>query len=810
MIESDTFSQLPAITRVIPAVPLKTVSRSSSAQASSAQTRSASGAFPPLYEESLAGEESRRWRTWGAARSGAVTTVTRSQQLAIITSVLVIIGLMVFARDAFLTVVIAAITCAYLAAGAYKAILLVQGEHANGGITVDPYAIPDTELPVYTVLAPLFHEGQVAPVLVEQLMKIDYPVDRLEVLLLIEADDHETRAALEQCDLPPHIHILNVPDGMPRTKPRALNVGLAYATGEFIVVYDVEDRPDPDQLRKAVAAFRKLPRRVVCLQARLNYYNRHQTLLTRLFSMDYAIWYDMILPGLMRKNAVVPLGGTSNHFRLESLRRLGGWDPFNVTEDADLGVRIARFKLRVMMLDSITWEEAVSRIPQWIRQRSRWVKGYMQTYLVHMRHPIRLYRQLGPVAFSDFQLLVGGTCLMLLINPIMWALTIVYFLEKNSSIGETIHALFPPAIYYAALVCLLANYVFFYSQLYIVVRRGYHDLARYATLGPIYWLLMSLGGWAGLVSLIRDPHYWAKTQHGGSLGAVGVIPTDLAAPTRIGAYSAVVDAPVAPSYERDTITFRRRDLELRSRKLTQHSLSVILPAYNEEANIAETVQSVVDALSRWGLDFEVVVVNDGSADNTGLILQELAAANWRIRPVTHEVNRGYGAALVTGFESARNDLSFFMDSDGQFDISELAQFLPLIDRYDAVLGYRIDRKDARMRLINAWGWKQLVRLLLGVRVRDVDCAFKLFRGEFFRSHILESRGAMINAEILYKLRRDGYTTTQVGVHHLERKAGKATGAKLRVILRAFKELAMYSFRWRIEEWRNAGTPSEYY
>lgn len=802
MLEADTYSHLPAITRALPAVQLKDVSSPSSLASSQAHSAL------PTYAESLANDESDRWRTWGAARDGAITTLTRRQQVSVISAIVAIGALLILAHGAFLTATIAAITILYLAAGVYKVALLIHGEQANGGLTVDPYAIPDMQLPVYTVLAPLFHEGSVAPVLVEQLLKIDYPVDRLEVLLLVEAEDHETRVALEQCSLPPHIRILNVPDGTPRTKPRALNIGLAYATGEFIVVYDVEDRPEPDQLRKAVAAFRAAPRRVVCLQARLNYYNRHQSMLTRLFSMDYAIWYDMILPGLMRKNAVVPLGGTSNHFRLASLRRLGGWDPFNVTEDADLGVRIARVKLRVMMLDSITWEEAVSRVPQWVRQRSRWVKGYMQTYLVHMRHPIKLYRELGPAAFSDFQLLVGGTSFMLLVNPIMWALTIAYFIVKGTPMGSAIHALFPPVIYYAALVCLLANYVFFYSQLYIVVRRGYHDLARYATLGPIYWLLMSIGAWAGLISLIRDPHYWAKTQHGSSLATTQATTqaTIFDARSAIAATQApmaVAEAAAIPSYERETITFRRRDLELRSRRLTHYSLSVILPAYNEEANIAETVRTVVSALSRWGVDFEVVVVNDGSRDGTEFILRDMASRDRRIRPVTHAVNRGYGAALVTGFESARNDLSFFMDSDGQFDIDELAEFLPLIDRYDAVLGYRIDRKDARMRLLNAWGWKQLVRLLLGVHVRDVDCAFKLFRSEFFRTHSLESRGAMINAEILYKLRRDGYRTTQVGVSHLERRAGKATGAKLRVILRAFKELAIYSYRWRTAEWRDA-------
>ena len=310
---------------------------------------------------------------------------------------------------------VAFITFAYLVAGVYKAVMLLRGQqdvgHGTGSVAADPHAILDHELPIYTVLVPLYREGKFAPVLVEQLLALDYPQNQLQVLLLVENDDAETWLALEECALPRHIQMIGVPTGMPRTKPRALNVGLAWARGEFVVVYDAEDRPERDQLRKAVAMFRALPRRAVCLQARLNFYNRHQSLLTRLFSMDYTIWYDMLLPGMTGKQTIVPLGGTSNHFRIDALRRLGGWDPYNVTEDADLGVRIARARLSVMMLDSVTWEEAVARVPQWVRQRSRWVKGYMQTYLVHMRHPAQLLRQVGPRAFLDFQIMVGGSSL---------------------------------------------------------------------------------------------------------------------------------------------------------------------------------------------------------------------------------------------------------------------------------------------------------------------------------------------------------------------------------------------------------------
>ena len=231
------------------------------------------------------------------------------------------------------------------------------------------------------------------------------------------------------------------------------------------------------------------------------------------------------------------------------------------------------------------------------------------------------------------------------------------------------------------------------------------------------------------------------------------------------------------------------------------SLSVILPAHNEEEAIAHTVHEVIDTLSAWMQDFEVIVVDDGSRDRTGVILDTIAGVQPRLRVIHHSVNQGYGAALVSGFEAVTKDLAFFMDSDGQFDIRDLEQFFPLIGEYDAVLGYRIDRQDTRMRKVNAWGWKILVGMVFGVYVRDVDCAFKLYRADFFREHRLETRGAMINTEILYKFTRAGYTYTQVGVRHLPRRGGKATGAKPTVILRAFRELFYYAIKWHREEKR---------
>jgi glycosyltransferase involved in cell wall biosynthesis len=232
---------------------------------------------------------------------------------------------------------------------------------------------------------------------------------------------------------------------------------------------------------------------------------------------------------------------------------------------------------------------------------------------------------------------------------------------------------------------------------------------------------------------------------------------------------------------------------------TSCSLSVILPAHNEEEAIATTVHEVIEILSAWLLDFEVIVVDDGSLDHTGVILDTLAATHPCLKVIHHPVNQGYGAALVSGFEAVTRDRAFFMDSDGQFDIHDLERFFPLIEDYDAVLGYRIDRQDTWMRKVNAWGWKILIGMVFGIYVRDIDCAFKLYPTDFFQKHKLETRGAMINTEILYKFTRAGNTYTQVGVRHLPRHGGRATGAKPSVILRAFRELLVYAFKWHREE-----------
>ncbi len=226
------------------------------------------------------------------------------------------------------------------------------------------------------------------------------------------------------------------------------------------------------------------------------------------------------------------------------------------------------------------------------------------------------------------------------------------------------------------------------------------------------------------------------------------------------------------------------------------SLSIVLPAFNEEQVIAHTISDVLDVVPMWMKDVEVIVVDDGSKDQTAAIVTACRERDARVRLVQHEVNQGYGAALVSGFAAATKEYTFFMDSDGQFDIRDLGPFFLFLSSYDAVIGYRVERQDTWIRKLNAWGWKQAVRVMLGVQVRDLDCAFKLLPTEFLHTHPLQTRGAMINAELMYRLKMAGCTYKEVGVRHLPRRAGRATGANPAVIIRAFRELFIAARTWK--------------
>ncbi len=292
------------------------------------------------------------------------------------------------------------------------------------------------------------------------------------------------------------------------------------------MIYDAEDRPAPDQLRKAVAAFRDAAPETVCVQARLRYWNGRSNLLTRMFTLEYGYWFGAMLPGLDRLGLPIPLGGTSNHFRTEALQRLGGWDPHNVTEDADLGLRAAIEGCRVGVIDSDTEEEACAQLRPWIRQRTRWIKGYMQTALVHTRSPIKLVRSLGLIDSLGFLLLIAGTPLTFLLAPVLWAGTASWY-----ALGEPRLPLVESDVFWeiALFNLIIGNLVMIGLNMIAAVRDQGWRWAPFAVLNPLYWILHSWASWRALIQLVHKPFHWEKTPHGLADGGAPVDPDHLAA-----------------------------------------------------------------------------------------------------------------------------------------------------------------------------------------------------------------------------------------------------------------------------------------
>ncbi|SDF62203.1 hypothetical protein SAMN05216464_1224 [Mucilaginibacter pineti] len=371
--------------------------------------------------------------------------------------------------------------------------------------------IVDDELPQYTILLPVYKEDKLIKKLIWNLQSLDYPREQLDVKLLIEEDDDKTLQAVQNLDFPAVFEVIVVPFHMPKTKPKACNYGLHFSKGKYLTIYDAEDIPDTDQLKKVVALFAKLPERYICIQSALNYFNRNENFLTRMFTLEYSYWFDYMLPGLDTLDIPIPLGGTSNHFKMDALIELGAWDPFNVTEDADLGVRAYAKGYKVAIVNSTTYEEANNDPLNWIRQRSRWIKGYMQTYLVHMRNPATLIRKIGFKGFLGFNFFVGATSATFLVYPLLLAIFISYLVFDLS----TIRTLFPDWVLFMAIFNLMVgNILMIYVNMMAVFKRRYFELILFAIANPVYWLMHSAAAYMGLYQLITNPFYWEKTNHG--------------------------------------------------------------------------------------------------------------------------------------------------------------------------------------------------------------------------------------------------------------------------------------------------------
>lgn len=371
-----------------------------------------------------------------------------------------------------------------------------------------PAPLRDADLPHYTVIAPLYREADVADELIAALERIDYPRDRLQVIVVLEADDHETRAAF--AGPPSFIQVLVAPPGEPRTKPRACNVALERARGEFVVIYDAEDRPHPMQLREAAARFAAAPSQLACLQAPLRI-EPDGRFLPAQFALEYALQFEVLQPALARFGAPFPLGGTSNHFRTAVLRGVGGWDAFNVTEDADLGFRLARGGYSLGVLTTPTWETAPQTLVEWLPQRTRWVKGYMQTFGVHTRGP----NLLRPPSFAALLATLGVSIASAFAHgPLAaWVLAAVTF---GVSAGRT-----PPIAVHDAALLGVGWAAAAAAGLIGLNRAGLPIRIRDLLLAPAYWPLQSLAAGHALVQLVRRPYHWDKTPHAPRAGRDG-------------------------------------------------------------------------------------------------------------------------------------------------------------------------------------------------------------------------------------------------------------------------------------------------
>ena len=383
-----------------------------------------------------------------------------------------------------------------------------------------PQAIPPDRLPTISLLVPLYREREIAGRLVKRLEALEYPRKRLDIALIVEAEDDLTEQALGRADLLDHMQIVRVPKGTLKTKPRAMNYAMNFTRGTILGIYDAEDAPAPDQLLRVAETFSRAAPNVACLQGALDFYNPRQTWLTRCFTIDYATWFRLVLPGLVKMGMMIPLGGTTVFFRRDVLEGLGRWDAHNVTEDADLGVRLARRGYRTEFVRSVTEEEATASIPAWVRQRSRWIKGYAITWAVHMRDPLRLYGELGFRKFLCFQILFLGTLSQFVLAPLLWSFWLVLL-----GVPHPVTDLAPWSVIITVSALFLLSEVATIGIAALSVATPKHRwLIWWVPMMHLYFPLAAIASWKGYWELITRPFFWDKTAHGQALTPRGATP----------------------------------------------------------------------------------------------------------------------------------------------------------------------------------------------------------------------------------------------------------------------------------------------
>jgi cellulose synthase/poly-beta-1,6-N-acetylglucosamine synthase-like glycosyltransferase len=358
-----------------------------------------------------------------------------------------------------------------------------------------------TEYPLYTILIPLYKEAKKVVDIVNSINSLDYPKDKLDVKIIVEEDDYETILALSYLILPIYYTILKVPFSFPRTKPKALNYALPKIYGEYVTIYDAEDQVEVMQLKKAVNYFFVLPENYVCLQAKLGIYNAHYNLLAKFFSIEYKLWFEYFLKGLSHFNMSIPLGGSSNHLKVKFLRKLGGWDSYNVTEDADLGIRIYQQGYKTGILDSYTWEVAPQRLNSWLFQRSRWIKGFIQTFLVFV-----ICQRKNRTNLNKIQII--SIIFLTFLNPFCFFILPWLLLFQDNEI----YCLFLANLF-------VSSYCLYNNALYILLKeksniKNFSKLDFFGLLLlPFYFLLHSIASYIALWEIIFRPFKWNKTDH---------------------------------------------------------------------------------------------------------------------------------------------------------------------------------------------------------------------------------------------------------------------------------------------------------
>jgi cellulose synthase/poly-beta-1,6-N-acetylglucosamine synthase-like glycosyltransferase len=458
-----------------------------------------------MSEEELLGESRQRLsRRWPFAL--AHLDVGRTVRAAFLSALAILVILSAVAPLTAELVVLPTLGLLILVPAIFR-LVAAMTRHETAASLAAP-ALDDADLPVYSVLIPLCDEAHMVQQLVRAMTAIRYPPEKLDIKFVVEARSESTIDAVEAVLADPRFELIVVPDAEPRTKPKACNYALPFVRGKYLVIYDAEDVPDPDQLRLAASVFAAEPN-VDCLQAELMIDNARENFLTGLFAGEYAGQFGVMMPTLVRWGLPVPLGGTSNHFSIEALREVGGWDAFNVTEDADLGVRLARLRYRAEMLGSRTCEEAPIEIGAWMQQRTRWMKGWMQTFIVHNRRPASLLKDLGWRGFMGFEIYLGSV----LLAPLLHTVFLASIVLRLAILGTPPFTPFTPLTGLELIVMIVGYGAAFAVAIAGLKRLGQQRLLWLQALLPLYWVLHSIATIRAGHELMTRPHYWAKTTH---------------------------------------------------------------------------------------------------------------------------------------------------------------------------------------------------------------------------------------------------------------------------------------------------------